>query len=285
MRALLLLLAAGLVLAGCTSTPPPTSPPGSPPAGTPPAGAAPPTITFTASEYNFTGPATAAPGWTTVALRNTGQQLHHMQMIHIGNHSMQEAMGAMMDPNATHPPSWMRNAGGPNAAHPGSTERVVMELQPGTYMMMCFIPGPDGMPHFLHGMTGQFTVQGAPNGASPPAADVTLTLNDFSFTSSTPLTAGTHTVRVTNAGHELHEAPLIRLEGNASAMDFVAAFGPNATGPPPGRGAGGVGTIPPGGTTYAVLTLTPGRYAWLCFEETDDAPHFARGMVHEFTVA
>lgn len=271
---LVLALAGAVLVAGCTM---PSLDGASGGAG------ARPMLAFTATEYNFTGPATAAPGWTTVELRNSGQQLHHMQMVNVGEHTMQEVMAAMQAQGP--PPSWARFVGGPNAVSPGATVRVVMDLQAGNHVMVCFIPGPDGVPHVEHGMMAMLRVEGAPNGASPPAADATLDMTDYRFQASKPLAAGTHTVKVVNRGAEPHEAPLIKLEGNATWQQFTAAFGPNATGPPPGRGAGGYGTLPPGGEAYAIVTLSPGRYAWLCFESNAQGPHFMQGMAHEFTVA
>lgn len=272
MRASLLVLAGALVLAGCTSPPASQT-----------SGGAPPLLAFTSAEYSFTGPATAAPGWTSVSLRNSGQQLHHIQMMSVGTHTMDEVRTALMAEGE--PPSWLVGVGGPNAVSPGSTERVVMDLKAGNHVLVCFIPGPDGRPHVAHGMMAMLKVEGAPNGAAPPTADATLDLMEFSFRSDKPLTAGTHTVKIRNIGGLPHEAPLIKLNDNASAMQFIGAFGPNATGPPPGRGAGGFGTLQTGTEAYAILTLSKGKYAYICFEQAGGKPHFAQGMISEFTVA
>lgn len=279
---LVLALAGAVVLSGCTSTTPGTTPPGT----TPPAGGAPPTLAFTASEYNFTGPATAAPGWTTFELRNTGQQLHHMQLFGIGTRTMAEFQSAMMAAMMAHgaPPSWMTHAGGPNAVSPGATQTAVVNLQAGTYVLVCFIPGPDGVPHVEKGMMRELKVSGAANGATPPVAEATISLKDFMFAPVPTLTAGRHVLKFTNPGAEPHEAALIKLRGNATWQDFVGAFGPNATGPPPGSGEGGITAIDPGMEQYASVVLSAGRYVWLCFEG-DEAPHFTKGMVAEFTVA
>jgi hypothetical protein len=100
--------------------------------------------------------------------------------------------------------------------------------------------------------------------------------------------AGTHVVRVENTGAQPHELAVIELFGNATAMDFVSAFEPNATGPPPGQGAGGLTFLAPGQGALVELTFDAGkRYAYICFfgDEESGKPHFLLGMTEEFTVA
>ena len=55
----------------------------------------------------------------------------------------------------------------------------------------------------------------------------------------------------------------------------------NATGSPPDAlqtGLGGPENVPAGGTAYATIDLTPGRYAWVFFHPTKE------NLIHEFTV-
>jgi uncharacterized cupredoxin-like copper-binding protein len=42
---------------------------------------------------------------------------------------------------------------------PGTTNYFEVELTPGEYLAICFVPDKqDGKPHFEHGMVRQFTV-------------------------------------------------------------------------------------------------------------------------------
>jgi len=78
---------------------------------------------------------------------------------------------------------------------------------------------------------------------------------------------------------------LIRLNPGASVEEFLDAFEPGAPpGPPPGQGRSGFPALKSGGED-ATTDFTPGNYALVCFVEdtTTDAPHFALGMIHEFT--
>ena len=119
-----------------------------------------------------------------------------------------------------------------------------------------------------------------------PTPDLTIIQRDFHFDISKPITAGTHTIQVTNGGRQPHEAIVIKLEPGATVKEFVAAFEPDATGPPPGRPIGGLVGLDRGGRGFFTTTFDPGRYAILCFfpDQTTGKEHFAQGMISEFTV-
>jgi hypothetical protein len=57
-------------------------------------------------------------------------------------------------------------------------------------------------------------------------------------------------------------------------------------GAPPGQGRGGFQAIKSGGGGVFTTDFAPGNYALVCFVEEPNtgAPHFALGMIHEFTV-
>ncbi|MDQ3695351.1 MAG: hypothetical protein M3464_17235 [Chloroflexota bacterium] len=54
-------------------------------------------------------------------------------------------------------------AGGVGVLSPQAVSWAQLDLEPGTYAAVCFIPGPDGTPHFLTGMTTVFDVAAAAN--------------------------------------------------------------------------------------------------------------------------
>ena len=50
---------------------------------------------------------------------------------------------------------------GATFAMPGEQSNLTLVgLEPGKYVAICFIPGPDGQPHYAHGMIGEFEVIG-----------------------------------------------------------------------------------------------------------------------------
>lgn len=235
-------------------------------------------------DYGFTGPDEASAGWTEISLENEGRETHHIQLLYLENRTWEEFLDvfqAQSDPNASGPPpDWIHQMGGPNAAAPGNTTRATVMLEPGTYALACFIPGPDGAPHAFHGMLKQLNVTEADADTAKPETTATITLTDYNFTWSDDFTAGTHEVGVVNDGDEPHEAALIGLAEDATAMDFIQAVeGGAGDGPPPGHGAGGVTFFDPGLDGTMTLELESGRYAFICFA------HIEEGMIREFEVA
>ena len=120
--------------------------------------------------------------------------------------------------------------------------------------------------------------------AAPPA-EVTIDIDDFGFGVSATMSPETQNVRVTNKGQQENEAFLIRLNPGASVDEFLDAFEPGAPpGPSPGQGRSGFQALKSGGKDDTT-DFTPGNHALVCFVEdlNTDAPHFALGMIHEFT--
>ena len=117
--------------------------------------------------------------------------------------------------------------------------------------------------------------------AAPPA-EVTIDIVDFGLGVSGTMPSGTQNVRVTNKGQQEHEAFLIRLNLGASVEEFLDAFEP---GTPPGQGRNEFPALKFGGED-ATTDFTPGNYALVRFVEDPNtgAPHFALGMIREFSV-
>lgn len=154
--------------------------------------------------------------------------------------------------------------------------------------MLCFIPDANGVPHAALGMATPLTVTEAtgPLAAEPPI-DLELDMVDFGFDLSASIASGSQTIGVTNNGEQEHEAFLVQLAPGATAMDFLAAFELGAPpGPPPGLALGGFQAIDPGGRGTFTVDFAPGNYALICFvgDPETGAPHFALGMLEEFTV-
>lgn len=261
------------------------------PAETPPAEptpAAPQVVTYTASDFAFTGPDTIAPGMTTVRLVNTGKQPHHLILGHLADGTtLDDVMKAMQaDPNAE--PAGLTWHGGAGAIGTADSSAATSDLAPGRYVAFCFLPDPTdgGKPHIMKGMLKEIVVAGTPNGAPAPMADVEIHLSEFAF-SPTTLTAGTHTIKVINDGKQTHEIAIARLDDGATAESFIAAEAPGAKGPAPGKPAGGNGAISPGGSNYLTVTLTKGTYLLLCFvpDPADGKPHVMKGMVQTIVVS
>jgi hypothetical protein len=66
---------------------------------------------------------------------------------------------AFFGPEAPPGPPPISPAGGSAAQAPGTTSFVPLELAPGNYVMICFVPdAASAQPHFTLGMIKDFTV-------------------------------------------------------------------------------------------------------------------------------
>ena len=243
-------------------------------------------VTVTASDFAFQLPDTVDAGLTTFRLVNDGPDLHHIQLMRLDpGHTMEELMAAMKTPGP--PPAWVHDVGGPNAPTPGDTTEAALDLTAGHYVLLCMIPGPDGVPHIMKGMAHGLVVRPAvvQVAASAPATDVDITLDDYTFTLSRPLTAGRHVLRVTNQASQSHEVLIVKLAPGKTAQDVVN-WVEQRDGPPPGEALGGTTALAKGVVNYVMTDLTPGEYALLCFipDAADGRPHVMHGMMQQFSI-
>ncbi|MGE0441505.1 MAG: hypothetical protein AB7L66_20295 [Gemmatimonadales bacterium] len=248
-----------------------------------PAAATTPVVDVVATEFSFASPDTLPAGWVTIRIRDDGQQLHHASLARLDDG---KTIADLAKLGPTDPlPAWFVPFGGPQTPVPGGgvTEATV-HLDAGSYVLFCVIPGPDGVPHLMKGMAKPFVVAGPPGG-SEPVADVTLTLTDYAFGLSAPLTAGHHVIKIEVGAGQAHEVLLVRMNPGKRAAD-LAAWVEKMDGPPPAVPVGGIGPLVPGGTNYVPVDLTPGDYAFLCFlpDAKDGVPHVGHGMMSDFTV-
>jgi len=200
--------------------------------------------------------------------------------------------------------------GGPNAGGIGSTTNMVVDLQPGPYMVVCLIPDEEtGMPHAAMGMISPLEVTTPTTEAqiAPPEIQGAIDLVDFSFEGlPAELPAGPHTWAITDTGEQLHEiviyqqapgVPYAVIESIFLALPEATPTGieatpgamasPEAGAPPPFTAIGGVAPMSPGVINYLEIELAAGDHFAICFipDAETGAPHFALGMIMPFTIA
>jgi len=242
-------------------------------------------VIVVATEYAYAAPDTIQAGLTTFTLRNSGKELHHLSIARLDSgHTRADFAKALEADGPT--PAWMVFVGGPNAPTPGGVVNTTMNLQPGHYVLVCFIPAKDGQPHLAKGMIRDMAVVGTASSASLPPSDATITLAEYSYAISGPITAGSRVIAVHNGGTQVHEAILVRLEPGKSVGDVLAWIGSGLVGAPPGIPIGGVSSLSPGGTAEFQITLTPGVYGLICVipDDKDGKPHAVHGMLKQFTI-
>lgn len=254
--------------------------------------------TITARDYGFDAPDTLVAGRTELQLTNRGAELHHAALLRLdAGKTLADFLAALKAGGP--PPAWAHDAGGPNAPAPGATSAAVVDLRAGRYLLVCFIPSPDGTLHVMKGMVRAITVvparttafasrvaaPAAPAALVTGAPDITMTLTDYAFGLSRPLTRGRHVLRVRNAAAQPHEVFVARLAPGKTAADALA-WVERMQGPPPLEPLGGVVGLATGAANDIPLDLTPGEYALFCFlpDARDGKPHVAHGMVRQLTV-
>ena len=246
-------------------------------------------VTVTTIDYAFQAPDTIAAGRTTFHLVNKGPDFHHVWLVKLEQgKTLKDLVEATKTPGPL--PAWAVEVGGPNAPMPGAENSATLDLEPGRYVMACVIPAKDGQPHFMKGMVKELTVvarRGVEQAGKSvePKADVVLTLDDYDFRFSAPITAATKSIRLRNASAQTHEAVIVKLAPGATVQEFLAAM-ENPQGPPPGALVGGITGITKGRTVDIATSFTSGDYALIRFvpDAKDGKPHLAHGMVKQFSV-
>ncbi len=235
-----------------------------------------------AQEFTFDAPDTVPAGHTRVTLMNHGAEPHHAIIFRLDSgHVAGELLEALPKRRV---PAWAVALGGPNVNMQGLSE-VVMQLAPGNYVMICAVPSADGTRHIFKGMVRQLTVVPSSVQTVAPEPDLTITLADYSFTVSAPITPGPHIIRVDNTGELPHELLVVRLEPGRTIEEY-AAWARKPEGPRPGTPVGGTTPAARGMTIFDVVDFTPGEYGFICLiaDAKDGRPHAAHGMIQQFKV-
>ena len=276
--------------APATSSPAPSASPATSPSAEPsPSAAAAQDLEITGTDFAFEAPATIAAGPTKITLANEGQEEHQAQVAGITSGNTFEDLTAALQANDEVAALGMLElSGGPTGVLPGASGSTTGDLEPGQYVFLCFVRSPDGVPHFAKGMIAPLEVTEPASSAELPTGDEELALQDFAFVGLETLSAGPHTITVTNNGPQPHEATIVELAEGVEAGDLIPMFTSTEppTGPPPFTSAGGVAGVANGQTVTMDVDLEPGNYAYLCFvpDPASGQPHAALGMVGPLTV-
>lgn len=129
------------------------------------------------------------------------------------------------------------------------------------------------------------TATTAPDTAAPTEVDITTT--DYAYGLDTEeVAAGLVTVNETNEGAENHQVTLIRLEATQTAIDLAEALEDQGdVAAAPEAYAGGTNNTVAGGSNSAIVPLTEGSYALICFiPDQEGESHFRLGMVDQLDV-
>lgn len=249
------------------------------------AAAAMPELMIHAHDFTYDLPEQVAAGIIRISLMSDGKEPHHAQLARLNDGVTQEQFLAALQEGEEAMFPLVSFAGGPAPIDAGGSQSVLMELAAGNYVVLCFVPSADGMPHMAKGMIGFFEVVAGENRTAAPIADATVEMLDFSYKLPEDIQAGKQLWSVVNRGEQLHEINLMKL-AEGKTMDDVMAWVMQPAGPPPFMNVGGFQGINPGATGWMELDLAAGEYIAICHipDPATGKAHEELGMILPFTV-
>ncbi|MCW8194828.1 hypothetical protein F6455_08515 [Proteobacteria bacterium 005FR1] len=271
-----------------------------------------------AKGLEFIAPAEVSPGWTRFQLDNRSEMLHFAVLQKmpegIGIRQQQEQIAPVFQQGMNHLkdgdvdaamaafgnlPEWFGEIvffGGPGLISPGQTATIYVHLEPGRYLLECYVK-TGGIFHSYnpdksaYGMVHEFYVPEGEDVTAKPEHTSTITLSSNNgIKIDGPITSGPQTIAVTYAdqktyehflGHDLHLAKLDESTGTSDLARWMNWMLPGGLETPaPVEFIAGVHEMPAGNTAYLEVDLEPGDYVWIA-EVPDPA---AKGMLKTFSV-
>jgi hypothetical protein len=244
------------------------------------------TVDVSAGEYAFRAPDTIPAGLTTFRLRQEGRVKDGMRLSPAGRDSLVTHAGdatggfhmlwvVRLDSGSTaadlfraerdRAPMPGRILGGPGFAYPPGTTNATMMLEPGNYVLACFVGSARedrNRYHLLKGMFRPLTVLPANGAPAPlPAPDVVLTIDSADqVTFSTPITrAGPWRVLVRNNSAKRLELAIVRVLPGHTAEE-ARGWRRREGKPPVSEPWGGLAGVSKGDSMLTTINFIPGTY-------------------------
>ncbi|MEX2246965.1 MAG: hypothetical protein WEC75_09785 [Dehalococcoidia bacterium] len=228
-------------------------------------------VRVTATEYAFAMPDEIEGGLVTFDVSNDGEQLHEWALGKVDEGKTIEDVRAAAQAGEE-PPPWLEDIGGIPMIDPGHGERLTRRLEPGSYVYLCFMPGPDGTPHVMLDMIKMFTVTEASD-AEAPDADAVITATDDGY-EVPEIASGSQTLELKNSGTTPHEFLFVAYDEGKTLDDVGAWFEGGLQGDSPAAFVGGIHTVQPGESVYVTLDLTAGTTYTVIDSDTGTAEDF-----------
>lgn len=257
-----------------------------------------PVITIVTNNMDFQCPDTIPSGWNTFLYDNRSSETHFflfdlypegktildtekdilpvfekgMQLITEGNAEEGFAAFNML-------PEWFFKVvfvGGSGLLSPRSSSLTTIKLDPGYYVLECYVKMPDGTFHGTMGMTKEIIVSDENSGLQPPTAQVKIDISSSEgivFTDS--ISSGKQVFSVhfkDQIAHENfvgHDINLVRYDESAdlevleSWLNWADPKGLISPAPLGFEFLGGVNDMPAGSTGYFEAEMDPGTYAFV----------------------
>lgn len=257
-------------------------------------------VTIDMAEYDFDVSGPLVAGTSTVALRNTGREVHMagFALLRDGR-TLDDVIEALASEDAAALDQVVAEEldapGG--LLGPGEAMEVTTPfLGAGTYAVMCFVPtvGED-VPHSAKGMVAELRVEEGDARPPAPRPDAVYAIGEGSIDGPTELPSGPVTLEVRSGAGGPHEVIVARKRAPTTTYaEIDAAYTSLFEGevpPQPGYAdalpaaiAANAFDVDEGATIWVGLDLVPGHYLIGCARRPDGGPEHT-GELLEVTVA
>jgi hypothetical protein len=194
-------------------------------------------------------------------------------------------------------PEWFGQivfTGGSGMVSPNHTSITTVKLEPGLYIIECYVKMASGKFHTSMGMAKELIVRDKDSGNSPPKADIAITISSTEgINYEGTIAQGDQTFSVYYQDQIVHEnfvghdVNLVKLDSNADLdalegwMNWATPTGLMTPAPEGVTFLGGTNDAPTGSTQYFKVNLEPGNYGFI--SEIPNA--LSKNMLKTFSVS
>jgi hypothetical protein len=208
------------------------------------------------AEYAFVMPDQVEGGVVTFETSNIGKEIHEYAFGRLDQGKTIEDVKALLEKGPGEPPAWFTDLGGVPVLSPGEEITLTRDLEPGTYVFLCFIPSPKGVPHVNLGMIKELQVTGD-SGRELPEPDAVIAATPATY-EIPEIEAGRQTIELRNADKTEREFFILALEEGKTLADVDKWANGGFKGAAPATFHGAMQTIKPGTSVFVELDLEAG---------------------------
>ncbi len=186
---------------------------------------------ITQRDYEFEVDGALTAGSVSIAVENLGAEFHEIGMAKlVDGHTVDEVRAALEAASEDEDPltglveddSVIDELGG--IAAPGTAYTMSGDgIEAGEYVLICFIPNSEGVPHSQLGMVSGFTIAEG-DATQAPEADVTYTVSDEGLDGPSELAAGDTSIEFVNDSATNREITLFKVKEGSTLDDVIAFF-------------------------------------------------------------
>ena len=101
-------------------------------------------VMIKAHDFSYDAPQQIEAGWVALTLENMGVEPHHAQVARLHDGVTSEQFLAALKQGEGPALALISFKGGPGVVDAKGQQQVTIELEPGNYFLLCFVPSRDG---------------------------------------------------------------------------------------------------------------------------------------------